>query len=472
MPRQNSLVALLVLSMALSACEDPSAQQHQQAGESLYQAITLIDEGDQGYVSPDVGDPTDQVGFRHGRYSQAIEHLDEVASTGSPTQRSAARRLKADLVTARARRTARDAQQQWASIANHGATVLGFVAAVTRTDAQVKLFDVDESQLLAALENQLRDTGKREAQLKNHVEALKKQLADLSAQRKQQVAKRDQAIKRAADLRSQAFVTEGEHRYELELQTIVTQREADATTSEIDKLDLQITVRSSEMVMVEQQWTLSTSAIEAVKRQIDDAETRHNKVEELRQAAVAARNKATNDLASHLANMVTEFNDKVNTPLDDAAADIKDAISALESEAKKSTGDKKSRHIIQFDELSKRLAYVHLLNQHLTAARSGHGVLAVVAEQAQRSIPTQSGLFAQNAKPFHENVTRIGATLSGAIDEARTIANDLAENANETIANHALNSQDLLDAYARQAALDRLPQPFDAAAGESGAPGS
>ena len=101
-----------------------------------------------------------------------------------------------------------------------------------------------------------------------------------------QKRRRDQAIKRAADLRSQAFVTEGEHRYELELQTIVTQREADATTSEIDKLDLQITVRSSEMVMVEQQWTLSTSAIEAVKRQIDDAETRHNKVEELRQAAV------------------------------------------------------------------------------------------------------------------------------------------------------------------------------------------
>ena len=61
---------------------------------------------------------------------------------------------------------------------------------------------------------------------------------------------------------------------------------------------------------------------------------------------------------------------------------------------------------------------------------------------------------------------------TGAIDEARAIANDLAENANETIASHALNSQDLLDAYVRQAALDRLPQPFDGAADESGAPGS
>ncbi len=467
-----ALIGLVLGLGLLGACSDDQAG-NQAVHERFNKAVQILAKADQGYVpqggetpSPlSVGDQRvtenkpDLQAYRQKVLAEAAVELEAILDRGSRAQQLATRRILADVYASQGRYGARQAMVHWASIADRSATLMSFLGSVDRADSHVHLFDLDEGPLLKQLRQDRADAQGRIKGFQKQTDKLNQQASKLNQQIDALKQEAQSATERARQLHGQALLaTQGSEQYDLYDQSAQEDRRANAASTEVQKLEVELDVVKSELSVLDRQIRLARGASETLDKQISAAQRRQSRG--LHQKAQAAKSEAIDQMVVHFNQIEQDYLDTVQGQMDQVIEKMSRVVELMAG-AEAPRGDRDAQQSLELERLAHMVSMVHVLTEHILAASSHGHTLTIIAQQAQRLMPQQALMFDDHTQQIYKKQQEVIQTAKRTISDAVLIAQSISQGLGQgnPLADIATQQSQRLEAYRRRIDQLRLSPP-------------
>jgi chromosome segregation ATPase len=424
--------------VGLTACDDAGRQQ-----TALQDAIQQIQVAERGFVAAS-DEPVPLMQHRRENLEDASRKLRSVVDQGTAAQQTTARRLLADLASSLARMDAQQAAAAYGEIAPESVQLVSLAMAADRAAARAQLLDQRQPAVIEALRTQIREEEARLAELRASAEQTQRQIDGERAALERIENQRDQAMARAQELRSQAFVAEGAEGFRLADDAAAVEREGTIAAAEGDRRQLTIDMLQSQLSVVESQLRLTTEVIEELNSRVAAAQRRQGEIEQASIDAIRARDEQIAALSERLGDVLSAFRERVDGRLQQASQRLGEAVQHLQ--AAEGGADRDIRDHVQLDLLTARAMQVHLYAEHLMLTAAFHDLLRTL----QQSIASLDGVeapgLAEAVQQLAEQRTALAAEATQAIQSGQQLAAQLA-NAPESVASVAAEHTRRLAGY-------------------------
>lgn len=408
------LAGSISLTGAMIGCDDQLAQTAK-ARAALDEAIAVLDEAEQGFVTGEAAG--DYSKFRMSRLGDAETKLKAViAQDTDRLAKTGAHRLLAGVKSSQARASAQQATAGFSQINRRSTGLFNQLAAAQRINALIVSRTGDGGAIVKALEE-------GQGLITQSKAAVNTSLGELSQQRE------------AATLKAQTFNSQAASHLtraeEFEEQSRVAPNDEvkqDVFTKAYSaQVDAQAAQRKAQEQEIEAQ--LANEQIEALQTEIGLWDEMAEQLAELKQrvetdGADAARDVTTagsrrglalNDLQEEIAKLAADFTKNVQTPLTAAAVDMNQAVAELETAI--GLADAGDKQTLRFEQVGAKTELASVLSRHANYAADFSQMLTAVIENpvvaggsAASELQAKQDAFAQQA-----------AALSG---EARGVIED------------------------------------------------
>ncbi len=469
--RHFSILALVVAAAACIGCTDQETAKQRAARHRFEQAMTLMAHAERGVV-PKGGEIQSKVevdgqtatetkadlqAYRQATLDQAVSELQAILDMGTITQQTATRRVLSDIYASQVRHTTRQAMLQWATLADKDATLISYLATVDRAQARVTMFDTDETQLIEQLNEDRSATHQRLAQAKETAQNLAQEAAKYQQKIQQLTTTADATTDRARQLQSQALqATNNTKQYDLYDKAATADRRSNIAMAEAQRLDVTKEILASELKIAQAQARIAQQAIQTIDQQIADAQQRQKRP--LYKQAVASANTAADEMAKQFNQVKDEYEQTVESPLDQANEKIDEAIDLLAVIASESAGNNKG--LLELERLARMVDKAHVLTNHITAAGGHGGVLNAMDQQTHRLIPDNAKLFNTEANRVYNKQQKLIEQAKQTISQATTLSTTVTKNLkDESMAEIAKGLAKRLEDYRKNIDKLRLTAP-------------
>ncbi|MEM9914164.1 MAG: hypothetical protein AAF911_04315 [Planctomycetota bacterium] len=395
------LAGSISLTGVMIGCDDQLAQTAK-ARAALDEAIAVLDEAEQGFLSDDsAGSYTE---FRTQRLSDAESKLKAVIALDTDRlSKTGAHRLLSGVKSSQGRTSAEQAAAGFTQINQTSVGLFNQIATAQRINALIVARGGDSEAIIAALEE-------GQGMISQSKAAANAGISELSVLR-------EGAANKAESLNSQAasHLTRAQ---EFEEQSLVAPNDEvkqDVYTKAYSaQLDAQEAQRKAQEQEIEAQ--LAAEQIAALQREIGLWDQMSEEIADLKQkveteGTLAARDVAAagskqtiafNDLEAEISKLVAAYNDGVQAPMEAATADMNLAVSELETAI--GLADAADKVTLRFGQVGAKTELAGVLSRHANYAADFGAMLAAVLENpvisqspAASSLRSQADGFAQQA---------------------------------------------------------------------------
>lgn len=399
----------------------------------LKDAVTAFDRAQQGFVPEGTQEGTqsaDTIGVRAYRQQalrEAGARLDAVIESGSASQQIAAGRLRAGVDASAAHYATREATLAYAALAPRAVKLMSQVAAADRAMARGQALDVNQPELIRALEAEVQQQTQRRQELQHESDELTAQLKAQQAEQAAIRATRDKATAAAQALREQAFIAKGDQRYDLYDQAAKKQREASTAAAEMERRQLDIDMLNSRLGVVNSQLSLANELLAELKGRADAARRRQQEIEQAIAAAMKDRDAALDALAGGFQGVMAVYREQVDAPLAAATQRMAQAVAQLQAAQKLAASgpDAALAQSLRADVLGALTTQSQLLTEHLRTVRGFHQILEMVSNGVQRIDPQQAAAFDAALSELAAKMSELAAKAQQTIASAQQLADQL-----------------------------------------------
>jgi len=442
-------------------CVDRDAAQRAEKQIQFESAVSLVARAEQGYR------PVDSQGklthdtlelYQREELAKAATQLESVAKSPSAKQRVAAKLLLADLQASASRLALRKGLNAWADLANRSAELVQHLIAINHAHARVILLSTDDGPLIEKLEtdrdqerNQISAWQITRKKLEKNIDSLNTKITDLGTQR-------DDVVTEAQKYREQAFTKSGDQRYDLYDQASKSDRNAFKLGSDAQRLRTTLDIYNSELNVLARRIESSQRFIKSVSSQIEDTQLRRKQFQKSAAEARTQEQETVKKLVALVDQLAEDFQAKVDVNLDMALEKIDLAINHVQSAVDDAGADSETARL---ELLGKNVTKVHVLSSHVLTTGDLGRTLAVISTRAGAG---DKPLIPQYAESFNNSVQQITARQGkiiadtiAALDQADTLAAEMAGSSDPLISEHASNYLDQLNGYRARIEELRLP---------------
>ncbi len=419
------LAGSISLTGALAGCDDQPAQTAK-ARAALDDAIVVMDEAQQGFVTGETGG--DYRAFRMARLEEAQTKLKAViAQDADRLAKAGAHRLLAGVKSSQARAASEKAEASFSQMASRTAGLFNQLATAQRINALIVSRTGDGGAILGAL-----DEG--QSLIQQSKAAVNASLAELSVEREAATLNAEKFHSQAASHLTRAEEFEEQSRVapngEVKQQVFTQAYSA--------QIDAQAAQRQAQEQEIRAQ--LAAQQIEALRTEIGLWDQMAQQVADLKQlveteGADAARdvNTAGSDRGLALASVQEQvdqltamFNDQVQAPLVEAAADMTDAVAQLDQAIGLTDAPEKPN--LQFEQVGAKVELVGVLSRHATYAQDFAAMLtAIIDHPVVAGGSAASGFQAKQAEFAQQSATlkeRARGVITDGLTQSETMAGE------------------------------------------------
>lgn len=437
MTRTSAFHVLPIVALGLicvPGCENKAAKDAAEYREDFHLLVTKLEQANLGYRprARQPADPNEDI----DRYMAQLdlqtyrqELLDQVGIDLSKLTRKyashvAGQRLLADVYASGARNQIRKAILAWTELGNESTVLLGQLMAVSRAGARAKLFDIDMSPLLADLHVQQRrlsgELGDLSDQAANRTNAIELATTKIDSL----VGQRDQALEQAQAYRDQGFKKKSEQeRFELHLKATESQRAADATNVQAERLDVRVKVDHSSLDIIEKKIELRHNGVRKINDQIAQTQESQANARRQRDKALTSQTALIDELAKEFDRLHRTYADRVETPFTEAGSKLDQSINILEQAVRRA--DRDHRRSVQLDLLGKLVDKMFLLSEQIHAT-DGYGyTLFMVVQRGREQMPERVGGFVSTVQKLKQSQDELIEQATEAMAKASELADGL-----------------------------------------------
>jgi len=396
----------LILTNILYGCGDGSSGQR-----AIDEAMVDLNAAQAGYVSREQGDLRLQ-DARQQSLDAAADKLRQVASDGSSDRaaKSRASRMLADIHASAARHTLRQSTQQYGEFATRSSSMLSYLSMLNDMLVKEGSLQIDEEGVIAEARRGAELASKQLREAKQRVQQIAAEHKKLVAVSDSHAAAAAAQFAKAGEYRSQAFVSEGSQKYELEDLAAAADRAGSVASFEQEKVDAEVHRLAEQLSLAETVVDVKRRAIAGFEQQADEAVAR----EEVREQMLA-------DAARHVAQALQAFQEEQRTIsqafdssvlpiIEEAAGQARQAVAAMEAGA--SSASRNERQLVDEQWLDVSLAQARVLTRRATIV--GGYVSTLEAATASATAVPGSG-----ADALFDELDKRQQTFDAMTDEAR-----------------------------------------------------
>lgn len=392
------------------------------SSRTLMEALDTLDRAERGFVSEDAAG-LDYTSYRLGVFDEVEADLESVASGGSPREQVVAHRVLADLSATRGRAAARAARLESAALGGRTGVVLSYLEALDRAWARGQRFEGTGERVIEQLNEEVRELRAQAEGLDAEAADHRRRVAQLTDERDQWRSRADEAFAQVSAMRDNAFVAQGDDRFDLETEADQAELTAQAHASEAEKIEAALEVAEAGVA-------LATARKEAIERLVGDLQTQVERVQagdadraEARVEAQAAMTEAADAMADAFEDVMSVHAEAVTARLDRAREHLAQAIAQLEQVENTITDADTGTSVLWelVDAYGEQLRIV--VEQAAAVGRLGQ-VTRVIAERTEAVAPDEAGRYRDAFERLSEQqdelfaeADRIEVALSERIEE-------------------------------------------------------
>lgn len=415
-----SMLLAVLAGAALSGCGNAQSQQSE-----LDEALRTVQLAEVGYVPNQAGNTASVAAYRQQTLGKAAQQLDLVIQNGTPGEKVAARRLKADIQASAARDAAREAAAEYEQLAPRAVELVTYAVAAERAAARGAAMDERQPAVIAGLNEEIGKQNQRKSELQREAADLQKKLDAENAALAEINTRRDQAVGQAQQLRDQAFVQEGQQQFDTYEQAAVAEREGTKADAEVARRQLNIDVLNSQLSVLKSQLALTDNLLTELSERVKAGQARQTEIETGVAGANTDRDAQLAKLRTEVDQLVSVYRSAVEQRLATATEQMRSAVSLLEQ----AQGDARlatNREAVQLDLLAARAAEAHLLAQQLLVTSGFHSILGVIAQNTQKLEGAELPALQQAMADLAQKKTQLATQAREAVQRGQELAQQLA----------------------------------------------
>lgn len=437
----KKIVALSMVGLGFVA--QVGCDQQEAAHSKLDAAVEIFETAHRGYVPSKQGEQESQElqAYRQQALEPAVTKLKEVlqSADASAGEKVTAGRLLASVHLSRARFDQREATNEYASLAGRSTTLLTYLRVVEDAVSRVAMLSQStEAKTVATLQQEIQrqqtnqksyEQGYTDAagQKQPGLDEVQAKLKDLQAQREQKLKTADEIAAKAAALRQQAFVAQGQAQYDLYDQADKIAREAAAARVQAEQLAVQIEVLQAQQAMLQ---VMIREAEQVAKDTASRIEEIH-KQEQAKQAKLAEvktqLSEASDTLMQEFSETVRVFEEAVQAKFDAANQRATQAIAALKQAVGQARGN--DQMAVKADLLSAYVDQADILSNQAILTHSFSEILGLVAQSGQKALPQQAQQLTDAHQATASKQQAVATAANEAIAAGLELATELANRA-------------------------------------------
>lgn len=404
--------ALCVVAGLLVGCPDPEAQQRQEVAAQFEKALAIYRQAEQGYaaegVSPDEA--------RHAKLQEAATILESVRSRGSDAQKVASLRLLADIYEYTARYEQAQAMANWAKLSTRDTVLMGYFNVLSDARSRAEAIRRDATDLLNKLQADQRAIDQEIATLRKQTSDLSVKIAGLNKQIEQLASQRDALTAEAMKLRQDAFVAEGDAKFELNEQSALKQREADSLDGQIQELQVEVNRHTAEANLATQALELRQARLQAVANQIQQVNARQTEATRALAAMHSEIANAEQQVLSEIQAMTGTYAEQVAALFDSAVEKATRAAETVGQAAAFARGDNHRSEAIRIEQARKQVTLLGILADRAVVQAKFGRTLAVIDAHAARVMPDHAQTIAGVFKQVQDQATQVAQAAQQAAE--------------------------------------------------------
>lgn len=417
---RSCALAVVAGSLMLAGCDEQASQQFA-AGRNLDEAVRLMEQAHLGFVP---GEEDEQVArdveaYRQATLDQAIEPLEDVIDRGTTAQAVQAAVLRSDIASSHAMHLTSQAVDASNELLRDTTTLFQTASDLVTNRAALQMLDRDLGQVASRYSSARADREDEIAELRRQQEQMEGELEDLRerSQRARDTARR--LMERAAEAKEQAFMAEGEKRYELEDAAAEHRRNAAAQTAKAEELEVRAGVLESRLALVNRRIDALTRASETLRERAQVTDRQQGDLRSQQEDTRRAINELIEEVRADATGLQSRFERDISTPLSDAADALAAAIDTLDKVAQREGITDQQEARLRLTLFARRLDLAHVLSQHAGITRSFASALDHASESSER---IDFGTMVGDLEALHARL--VEATQSVAL-AARELAGDI-----------------------------------------------
>lgn len=436
-----------VATLGMGGCGPSVGSENAEVIGALAEAQDLLRQAHQGFQTGGAPQPVHE--YRDALYRRAVQLLQNVKDQGTPSQQVAVQRLLAQVHQAQADGLTRQAVGRWAQLAIRQAELSSLLLKAQQASLQQAALGGDEGELQEALlatqqqlSRQADDLRQQQAKIDQAIQANRDRAQAV-------VAQADSHSGTAERLRDQAFVAEGQQRYDLELACLEAQRQANAALTERDSLDCELSLSlNPQRQIVQRQLQTIEQIQQQVKQELDDLRQRGQRAAELRRSAQQRAESALAELRQAWEQVVRALQADVQAKLDAAQESAANAVRWAESASRRA----EHRVEAQTDVLGAQMQLAHTQVTAAGVLSASAEALGQLAQAVQSAAASSASYFVDSAAQISQRAAAARQAAKSAIGAARATALQIAAASDEETGKQAQGYLDRVQALENQLA--------------------
>ncbi len=465
MPKKFSILFMLVgIALGLAGCNSEASQQAE-AQRHLDAARAKLSQANAGYVpqSSSSEGSTGLLVYRQETMDAAFADLNKVMSLNAPQQQLQALRMGADIDSSAALHAAGQAADENAVLAGRSTLLLGYLSAFEGSATRAASLEPQTAESLAKLQEEIqRQTAKRE-QFTAEAADLTSQLEAVNTEIQKFKDLADEGNAQAQDLSEKAFVSQGEHMYDLQDQASQLERSAAIESASAEQQQVAGTDLSGRLNLAQGQLDAANKLLDELASQVKDTRADTARLTDESAKAQAASTEASQAMAKEFSQVVSVHQSAVQKQMTLAGQKIDKAVADLEravSLAGKNADRKTAAQDVRMTRLQLLAAYVD--QAYIATSHAGYlGDLAstagALAGSVERITPQEVGTYREQADQLAQAQTDLNAKASEAIQAGTQLALELAPEGSTPedgdVEAIALKQKDRLEGYGERASI-------------------
>ena len=457
----------------MSSCSDSEAQEAIAARERFTQAAALVEQAMQGYVpkgkesaaeTPKPGDggqgdpfakirAADLRAYQQSLLTQAASALEPALGRGSERQKAASKRLMSELLMFESRVVVASAMDQWGDLAGRGANLLNYKTRVGNAQTRIRLLESEDDRVLSDLRRSLMETQQQMEGYRGEAASLRDQTMEMASRAERRNAQADQQFAQSKELEARAFTAEGDAQYELYDQAAIIMKQADETTAEAQRLEIQRDHLARELETQEALQRQAERSLRSIQDQIEQIEQARRRELDERDEAFAAKRTSASRLEDEFKQYLDDYTNLVAQPFEEAVTKAERA-EKLASEAVGLARGTEPENVqaAQLERLARMVQRTEVLTARAVVVGSHESLLGALRHRA-REMGVQSAGLTSTAPPeagasHKELVEQVTGKIEESLEMAEKLRKGLAEN--DPFAVRVSEQVDILVAYRDQ----------------------
>lgn len=387
-----------------------------QSAKNRGEAARLLNQGVAAMLEADTAQATDDLRLSDARLAmlaEAVGPLEEAASKGAPAQQAQANLLLARIDAQAAEAAARTASAGAAETRLDVVSLLAQLDAIEALGATALTAQRDPAQAIAQMDEAIAAAEATQAKVETEVAGLQARVDDLDSQiTKHQEAARG-AFAQKTNLESDAFVQDGDAKYETLRQATTAQRTADAADVQAQELGIDRDQAANQLALSERQLALATESLDRFLDTRDAFEQAGQDAQRVVRELQNQQAQLAETLVADLEACVNAFDQAVTGPISEAAQRAQAAVDRANRAGSGLRGAEQRQQ--RFEALDK----LHLHTQILADAAAYHADLdGSLKAMAGRPVFEQTPALRQKIDELSGGLAAAADTFAGQASEA------------------------------------------------------